>query len=133
MSNKLQNKEMNNAVVTPERTTSEPTYSPNVDIFETEEEIVLTTELPGVKEEDLDVMLENNILTISAKMNEEKFEDYELIYSEYRPIKFERSFTISDEFDKDKMKATLKNGILNLTIPKAEKAVAKKIKVKTIK
>ena len=133
MSNKLQNKEMNNAVVTPERTTSEPTYSPNVDIFETEKEIVLTTELPGVKEEDLDVMLENNVLTISAKMNEEKFEDYELIYSEYRPIKFERSFTISDEFDKDKMKATLKNGILNLTIPKAEKAVAKKIKVKTIK
>ena len=128
--NKLQN--TNNNVQAPEVTRSEPVYTPNVDIVETEKEIVLTAELPGVEEKNLDVMLENNVLTITGKMKEESFEDYELIYSEYRPVKYERSFTISDEFDKKKLKATLKNGLLKITVPKAQKAVAKKIAVKTL-
>ncbi len=129
MTNNLQNM---NKSVTPEMTKSEVTYSPNVDIVETEKEIVLTSELVGVDEKNLDVMLENNVLTITGKMKDEKLEDYELIYSEYRPVKYERSFTISDEFDKKKLKATLKNGLLTVSIPKAEKAVAKKIAVKTL-
>jgi HSP20 family molecular chaperone IbpA len=121
-----------NKNMTPEFNKNESSYMPNVDIFETEKDINLVSELSGVEEKDLEVMLENNVLTISAKMKEEKFEDYELIYSEYKPVRYERSFTISDEYDKSKLKATFKNGLLNLNIPKAEKTVAKKIAVKIL-
>jgi len=132
MDNKLQNTEMNKTV-TPEITRNERSYSPNVDIIETEKEIILTSELAGVEEENLEVILDNNVLTITGKMEEESFKDYELIYSEYRPVKYERSFTVSNEFNKDKLKAVLKDGLLNLTIPKAEKTAAKKIKVKSLR
>ena len=130
MKNELQKN--NNETITPEITKSEPTYSPNVNIVETEKEIILTSELAGVKEEDLELMLDNNVLTITGKMKDESFNDYDLVYSEYRPVKYERSFTISDEFDKTKLNAVLKNGLLNLNIPKAPKTVAKRISVKSL-
>jgi len=131
MNNKVENKKVTQDI-TPEVVRNESFYTPNVDIFEEKEQINLITELSGIEEKNLDVVVEDNILTISAKMKDEKFDNYELIYSEYRPITYKRKFTISNEFDKDKLKATFKNGILNISIPKLEKTPAKKIKVKLV-
>jgi len=104
-------------------------HTPNVDIFEKEDKINLITELPGVEEASLELIVEDNVLTISGKMKDQSFDAYDLVYSEYKPASYKRSFTINNEFDKDKLKAVFKNGVLDISIPKVEKVAPKKIKI----
>ncbi|HXM97311.1 MAG TPA: Hsp20/alpha crystallin family protein [Candidatus Dormibacteraeota bacterium] len=106
------------------------TWAPAVDIFETEHELVVKADLPDVKPEELDVRVENNILTIRGerkfekKVNESNYLRVERAYGA-----FSRSFSLANTVNSDAIKAAYKNGVLTLSIPKREEAKPKQIKV----
>jgi HSP20 family molecular chaperone IbpA len=105
------------------------TFIPRVDIYETRDALFLIAEMPGVDEKTVNVELEKNILTISGRVEDGKVKDYNLVFSEYEVGDYERTFTLSDEIDRDKIKATVKQGVLRLELPKAEKVKPRKIKI----
>ena len=112
-----------------ERTRTRKVYVPKVDIYETKASIVLVADMPGVDEKSVDVVLDKNILTISGAVEPPSFTDYKMAYREYEVGDYEREFTISDEIDHDRIEAAVKNGVLRLTLYKAEKVSARKITV----
>ena len=105
-------------------------FTPEVDIFESETEITLLADLPGVKSDQLDIDLRENTLTISGELAPLKNEEEE-IFIEYETGKYYRQFTISQLIDQEKINAELKDGVLRLRMPKAQKAVPKKIAITT--
>lgn len=113
-----------------ERTRTSMVYMPRVDIYEQDEHTVLLADMPGVDENSIDITLEKNILTIRGYV-EEPMEGYGLAYSEYGVGDYERTFALSDEVDRNKIEASMKDGILRLVLPKAPEARARKIAVQT--
>ena len=104
---------------------------PAFDISETEKEYVITGEIPGMDVKDLDVTLLDGILTVKGEKKQEKEENEENYHRVERHYgSFQRSFRIPDKVKTDKLNATYKDGILKLTLPKAEVSEAKKIEVK---
>ena len=105
-------------------------WAPAVDIFETEHELVVKADLPDVDPQDLDIHVENNILTIRGERkfeNQEKEENYLRIERAYGS--FSRTFSLANTVNSDAIKADYKNGVLTLSIPKREEAKPKQIKV----
>lgn len=100
------------------------------DIRETNESIVLTADMPGVKPEGVDVTLENNVLTVRGTVADEYRSAEAPAYEEYESGNYQRSFTLSDEIDRDGIEARMNNGVLTLTLPKTMPS-QKKIEVKT--
>lgn len=105
------------------------TFIPRIDIYSAGNEIVLVADMPGVDEHNVDVTLEKNLLTIRGRVVNQAPEGYNSVYSEYRIGDYERTFSLSDEVDRDKIEAVLTNGVLRLTLTKAEVAKARKIAV----
>lgn len=108
---------------TPQSTSSSATsFTPRVDIAEKKDRYELTAELPGVDKKDIDVTLDNGLLTISAESRFENKEEKEgrLIRQERRYGKFVRSFNLGTDVKDDDIKAEFKNGLLTLTVPKTE-------------
>lgn len=114
-----------------ERTRTRRVYTPKVDIYETDDVVVLLTDMPGVSEEDVDITLEKNVLTISGYVGDVEREGYGLAYREYGEGNYERTFALSDEVDRNKIEASMKDGVLKLTLPKAEEMKTRKITVKS--
>ena len=114
-----------------ERTRDRLAFVPRVDIYETDDAIVVVADMPGVDESSLDITLENNELTINGYVEPMQLEDYSLTYAEYREGDYVRSFRLSDEIDREGIEATLKNGVLCLNLPKVKEARTRKIEVKT--
>jgi len=105
-------------------------WSPAVDIFETENDLVLKADLPDVDQKEIDVRIENNTLTIEGNRKFEKEEagkGYHRIERSYGH--FTRSFAVPSTFDTEKIGASYKNGVLTVTLPKREAAKPKQIKV----
>jgi HSP20 family protein len=106
------------------------TWAPAVDIYETEHELVVKADLPEIDPKDLDIRVENNILTIRGerkfekKVNEENYLRVERAYGS-----FSRSFSLANTVNSEAIKADYQNGVLTLTIPKREEAKPKQIKV----
>lgn len=113
-----------------ERIRNVKTFVPRVDIYETKEAIFLIADMPGVDEKTVEIELEKNILTITGRVEDGMAKDHNLIFSEYEVGDYERSFTLSDEIDRDKINATVKQGVLRLELPKAEKVKPTKIAIK---
>lgn len=113
-----------------ERTRQRRVYTPDVDIVEKKDEMIVIADMPGVDEKSVDVTVEKNVLTIYGKVDAGIPENHKLLLSEYGMGDFQRSFTLSDEVDKEKIQATVNNGVLRITLPKAELAKTKKIQVK---
>jgi len=113
-----------------ERTRVRKVYAPRVDIYETKETIVLIADMPGVDEKSVDITLEKNVLTITGEVGQVNYKGYTMTYAEYEMGDYQRAFTISDEVDRDKIDAIVKNGVLKVTLHKAEKAKVKKIAIK---
>ena len=107
---------------TPETTTGRRIYRPLTDIVETADWVTLTLEMPGVAAEDVDITLEKRVLTIRGKVHATQPEKLQLAYAEYGEGDFERAFTMSDDFDPDKIGAQVSNGVLTLTLPRAAEA-----------
>lgn len=106
-------------------------WVPSVDISETEGEYQIQAEIPDVKKEDVKVTLEDGVLTIQGERKhekEEKGKKYHRIERSYGS--FVRTFSLPDVIDEDKVKAEFKDGVLNLHLPKSEKAKPKAIEVK---
>ncbi len=106
-------------------------WTPSCDIFETDNDIVVKAELPGVKKEDVKVSVDRNLLEVTGerKFSEEtKRENYHRIESSYG--QFSRSFTLPTAVDANKINAEFKDGILRVTLPKREDAKPKQIEVK---
>jgi HSP20 family molecular chaperone IbpA len=112
-----------------ERTRERKVYVPHVDIFESEGGIVLLADMPGVDEKGIDITIEKNVLTLKGTASVEPPAGYTLAYAEYGIGDYERVFTISNEVDRDNVQASVKNGVLRLTLPKAKHALAKKVTV----
>jgi HSP20 family protein len=105
-------------------------WAPEVDIYETENELVVKADLPDVNPQDLDIRVENNILTIrgerkfDTKVNEDNYLRIERSYGS-----FSRSFSLTNSVKSEAIKADYQNGVLTLSIPKREEAKPKQIKV----
>lgn len=105
-------------------------FTPRVDICETEDELVLECDMPGVKPSDLELHFERGELTIHGKVDPRQASEGHLL-CEYGVGDFYRAFTISEKVDVDKISAELKHGVLTLHLPKKESMKPKRISVKT--
>jgi HSP20 family protein len=106
------------------------TWAPAVDIFETEHELVVKADLPDIDPKDLDIRVENNILTIRGERKFEKKVDQDNYLRVERAYgSFARSFSLATTVNTDAIKADYQNGVLTLSIPKREEAKPKQIKV----
>ena len=114
-----------------ERTRARRCFVPKADIYETDHEIIVLADIPGADEKKVDITLEKNILSISATIEPVRTNGYELTYAEYEEGDFQRSFRLSDEIDRDRIEAAVRDGVLQLRLPKAQGAAARKITVQT--
>lgn len=106
------------------------TVAPTVDITESQTGISLLADMPGVSKERLTINVEGDTLTIEGSARIEVPENIELIHSEVRSPYFRRSFTLSRDLDPAKIEASLRNGVLQMHIPKSEEAQPKRIEIK---
>jgi HSP20 family molecular chaperone IbpA len=106
------------------------TFSPAIDIFETDDSIVLLVNMPGVPEENVDITLEKSQLTIRGKVEHEAPEGYKAVYGEYAVGDYKRTFSLSDAVNQDEIEAILKHGVLRLVIAKAAVAKPRQIAVR---
>jgi len=105
-------------------------WSPAVDIYETENELVLKADLPDVEQKDIDVRVENQTLTIAGERKFEKKEDNKGFHRIERSYgNFVRSFAVPNSFDTEHIGAHYHNGVLSVTLPKKEAAKPRQIKV----
>ena len=114
-----------------EQTTPGLVFTPAVDIFETEKEITLLADMPGVKADDLSIDLRENTLTLSADVAPVEGSDEEDLLIEYESGKYYRQFTLGELINQESIDARLEDGVLRLSLPKVEKATPRKIAVKT--
>ena len=113
-----------------ERTRNQTVFSPSVDIRETKEELVVCADIPGVSDEKVDITVEKGVLTIRGSVpEEEKGGAHSVLLEEYESGDYERAFTLSNEVDQDNIRASVKNGVLEVHLPKAGPAKARKIEV----
>jgi len=119
--------------VTPSRilSTISPGMATPIDMYQTDNEVIVKAATPGVKPEEVDITITGDTLTIKGEIKaEEKVKREDYIYQEHRYGTFSRSVTLPSGLNTDKAKADFDNGILTLTIPKSEEIKPKQIKVK---
>lgn len=106
-------------------------WLPTVDLFEDRDHLVIKAELPGMKKEDIDISLHGDVLTLSGERKEEETFDKAETYRAERFLgRFQRTLTLPVAVDASKVQASYKDGILTVTLPKAEEAKPKQIQVK---
>ena len=113
-----------------EPTTPMRAFLPTTDIFETDDALTVVLEMPGADRDNIDVSVENGVLTVEGKINFKKYEGLQPVYSEYNVGPYRRSFRISSRTDQDKIRAEMSDGVITLVLPKAEEAKPRKIEVK---
>jgi len=106
-------------------------FQPAVDIFETKDELVLVADMPGVPPDGVDVGLEGDELSIEGRVRSGEYDGLKPLYVEYGVGGYHRRFTLGEMIDRDGIKAQMKNGVLVLRLPKAERARARRITVET--
>jgi HSP20 family protein len=126
----LQTKEKMTLSTAAEQTKPGIVFTPAVDIFETEKELTLLADMPGVKSDNLTIALNKNVLTMSGEVEAPEGENETDVIMEYDTGKYFREFTLSNEIDQTKIYAMLKDGVLRLTLPKLEAVRPRKIEVK---
>jgi HSP20 family protein len=102
--------------------------APRTNVYETEVAYVVVADIPGVAESDVEVSVENEVLRLSGKTAEAP-QGYELVYSEYDDVDFERRFALGERVDGEKIAATLKEGVLEVSLPKKQAALARQVEV----
>ncbi len=111
---------------------AEGAWLPVVDVSETGTEIVVKAELPGMSKDDIELDLQDNVLTLKGEKKQEKKEEKESFHRVERSYgSFSRSFTLPVGVDSEKVQATFKDGVLVITLPKVEEAKQKKIEIST--
>jgi len=111
---------------------AESTYTPPADIYETEAELVLVADVPGVGPDALNIQVDKGVLTLEAESGcDAPGGDYAATYVGFQPGTFFRAFALSDEIDREKINAHVANGVVTVHLPKAPSAKSRKIEVKT--
>jgi HSP20 family protein len=105
-------------------------WAPSVDIYENKDQIVLEAELPGMKQEDFDLSIENNVITLRGERRFEKSDDNDNYHRVERSYgAFTRSFTLPQSVSADEARAEYTNGVLRVTLPKREEAKTRRIEI----
>jgi HSP20 family molecular chaperone IbpA len=126
----LQAREKKEMAVPAEQTRPGPTFLPAVDIFESDREITMLADMPGVKANDLSIDLRESVLTIEGRVEPSESGNEVDLLREYRTGNYLRQFTLSEMIDQSKIEAEMKDGVLRLKLPKVEEAKPRKIAVK---
>lgn len=103
-------------------------FTPAVDICETDKELLVLVDMPGVANDNVDIDLKEDILSIVGRVSEQE-EQGQWLLNEYRKGNYFRTFRVTDAVDQQKISASMSDGVLKLTLPKAEKAVPRKIPI----
>ncbi len=106
-------------------------YQPDVDIYETGNALWLWADMPGVDEKNITIDLANGVLTLEGTVALEDYKELAPVYTEYNVGNYVRRFSISSDIDVDAIKARMANGVLELELPKSERARPRKITVAT--
>jgi len=112
-----------------EQTRPGRTYVPDVDIYETRDSLWLWADMPGVDENSLEVRVADSVLFLEGRVTLQEYDSLSPVYTEYNIGNYARRFTLSNEIDLDRIKARMTNGVLELELPKAERAKPKQISV----
>jgi len=128
----LQVKEKRGPIPTAEQIHQGPTFTPEVDIFETDGSLVVVADMPGVKAENLDIDLRENILTLAGSVISPEGPDEVDILREYQTGTYFRQFTLSEMINQPEIDAKMTDGVLRLTLPKVKPVSPRKIKVKAV-
>lgn len=112
-----------------ERTESVRFFRPYTDIHESSEAIIVTMDMPGVDKNDVEVKLEKDVLTVTGHVQLGSYEGLEPVYTEYNVGNYSRSFSISNEVDREGISANMDAGVLTVNLPKAKEAAARRISV----
>jgi len=104
-------------------------YVPYTDIYETKDALTVLMEMPGVSKDAIDIMLEKDELVINAQIDMQSYAGYQPVYTEYNVGHFTRSFILNSKVSRDRIEASVTNGVLTLTLPKEEQARPRKIKI----
>jgi HSP20 family protein len=106
------------------------TFVPTTDIFETNDALTIIMEMPGVDKANLDVNVENDVLSVSGHLDLSKYEKLQPIYTEYNIGHYRRTFNLSSSrVNQDRIAAEMKDGVLTLTLPKVEQAKPRRISI----
>jgi HSP20 family protein len=104
-------------------------YVPEVNIYEFEDSLKLWADMPGVKDKDVDVTLKDGMLTLVGKVSTELYNGLRPLYTEYNIGNYYREFVLNEDIDESKIHAMMRNGVLELTLPKKEHAKPRRIEV----
>lgn len=110
---------------------NERTYVPVTDIYEKDDAILVRCDMPGVTQDQVEIHLDNYELEITGMQTGENPKGYDLLVGEYDTGVFKRKFSIPQLIDRDKIRARLHNGVLDIELPKAEQAKPRKIEITT--
>jgi HSP20 family protein len=105
-------------------------FLPNADIYETQDALKVILEMPGVEKENIEIRVEEDVLSVQGRLDLTKYHGLQPLYTEYNVGHYARSFQLSNKIDQNKIAAELENGVLALTLPKVEEAKPRTIQVK---
>jgi HSP20 family molecular chaperone IbpA len=113
-----------------EATTPTRVFVPNADIYETKDALTVILEMPGVEKDKVDVRVEEDVLRVTGQLDLSKYKGLAPLYTEYNIGNYARNFRLSNKIDQNKIAAELKDGVLWLTLSKAEEAKPRTIEIK---
>ena len=105
-------------------------FLPSVDIYETQEALTVILEMPGVEKNNIDVRVEDGVLSVQGRLDLSKYQGLQPLYTEYNIGHYSRSFQLSSKIDQNKIGAELQDGVLSLSLPKVEEAKSRTIRLK---
>ena len=112
-----------------EKTTPARYYIPDTDIYETDDALTVVLEMPGVDKDNVEIGLEEDVLTIEGRIDFAKYESMQPVYTEYNVGHYTRKFSVGSKIDQDKISAEIEDGVLTLHLPKAEESKPRRIKI----
>jgi HSP20 family protein len=112
-----------------EKTVPTRYYVPYTDIYETDDALTVVVEMPGVEKDNIDINIEGDVLKIEGRIDLTNYAEMQPVYTEYNVGHYSRRFSLSSKIDQGKISAEMKDGVLTLTLPKAEEAKPRKITI----
>ena len=105
-------------------------FVPPADIYEAENDLTVVLEMPGVEKKNVDINVENGVLSVEGRIDLAKYQGLQPLYTEYNIGHYSRSFRLSSKIDQNKIAAEMKDGVLSLKLPKADEAKPRTIQIK---
>jgi len=105
-------------------------FLPTADIYETQDALTVTLEMPGVEKDKVEVSVEDGVLKVEGRLDFSKYQGLQPLYTEYNVGNYSRSFRLSSKIDQSSISAELKDGVLSLVLPKVQEAKPRTIQVK---